>query len=272
MSMNTVRITHRPRRWRVQYVSILVVCVLGLTDRARAQSSGPQRNQNLIEELRRGMLTPAGISRLVELGEVRAIPVLQQQFAVATDNALKAALASALVRFGRRDAEYWDFLADRARLATEVDAPFPIAFDAQGKLLPQQLDGDFIAWARARNLSPEQLSRDQVYTRPAELAFLAVTGDTRGIPLLRAALGSRNYLIQAVAAKGLARLQDTGSISAIIEACAKAPAQVSELIARALVFFDDDRARRAAEMFISNREVLQELRRLSRERGPTGVF
>jgi hypothetical protein len=226
----------------------------------------------LIDQVRKGTFTPAMIDRLVKFGAVQANPVFQQQFAAATDIVAKQALASALVRLGNTDAQYWDFLVDRARVAAESAAPFPIAFDNEGKLIPRQLTADFIAWARSQNLSPEQASHDQVYALPVDLTFLAMTGDRRGLPLLRRALGSRNYLIQAVAAKGLARLQDTGSIPAIVEACRRAPARVAELIARALVFFNDPGARAASETFITNRDVLEELRRLSRERGPAGAF
>ena len=58
----------------------------------------------------------------------------------------------------------------------------------------------------------------------------------------------------------------------ITEAYEIAPAEVSPLVARALVFFDDAAAQSAAETFISNSEVLTELRRLSREKGLEALF
>jgi hypothetical protein len=102
--------------------------------------------------------------------------------------------------------------------------------------------------------------------------FLARTGDARGLAMLRRGLSSRNDLIRALAAKGLALLEGRDSVPAIIAACGTAPAQAAELVARALVFFDDPRAQAAADTYIKDADVLRELRRLSRERGPAGVF
>jgi HEAT repeat protein len=264
----------RRRRWSLAPLSIVLVYLIGHVSSVNAEAMQFESKSvdALVDDVRKGSFTPATIDRLVKLGAVQATPVLQQQFSVATDVVIKQALASALVRLGRSDAQYWEFLVGRARLAAENDAPFPIAFDTEGKLIPRQLTPDFIAWARAKKLSPEQASYSQVYELPVDLTFLAMTGDGRGLPVLKRALGSRNYFIQAVAAKGLARLQDTSSIPQIIDVCRRAPAQVADLIARALVFFDDARARAASESFITNREILEELRRVRRERGAAGVF
>ncbi len=258
-------------RWVVR----LAVCVATIGALGQGRVEGGQAEltaEQLIDRVSKGSFTPAMVNRLAQLRTVQAIPVLRAQFAVVTDVVTRQALASALVRLGDGDARFWDFLVARATPAVESDAPFPLAFDAEGNAIPRQLAPDFIAWAASKKMPPAAASHEQIYELPVAVTFLAMTGDPRGLPLLRRALASRNYFIQAVGAKGLARLQDTSSVPAIIDACRNAPAQVAGLIARALVFFDDKRAQAAAERFITTRELLDELRRVSRERGPAGVF
>ena len=260
-------------RWLGPLAACLAtVAALGSHAPVEGAQADAQTSQQLIDQVRQGSFTPAMLNRLAQLRAVQAIPVLRQQFAAVTDVVTRQALASTLVRLGDDDARYWEFLVARATPAAASDAPFPLAFDAEGKAVPRQLTSEFVAWAAANKLTPADASHEQIYALPVDLTFLAMTGDPRGLPLLRRALTSRNYFIQAVAAKGLARLQDTSSVPAIIDASRNAPAQAAELIARALVFFDDPRAQAAAETFIPNREVLNELRRVSRERGPAGVF
>lgn len=253
---------------------ICAVCFTTLiaTIHSQERNSDSQNADNLIERIKQGTFTPAMVNRIVQLRAVQAIPVLKQQFVINPDTLTKQALASALVSLGDTEDVYWDFLVDHAKVVIETDAPFPIAFDTEGKLVPRQLSPEFLEWAKAHNLSPERASSVQVYALPVDLTFLAVTGDPRGLALLRRSLASRNYFIQAVAAKGLAKLQDTDSVPVIIAVCRKSPAQVAELIARALVFFEDARAQAAAETFISDRQLLDELRKLGREKGPAGVF
>lgn len=259
---------------RLSNVVICAACLGALVVTAPSQER-PMESQNLdelMERIKQGTFTPAMVNRIVQLQAVHAIPVLKQQFAANADTLSKQALASALVRLGDTDDTYWDFLVDHAKAAIESDAPFPGAFDSEGRLALGQLSPEFRAWAKSHDASPETASSVQVYALPVDLTFLAITGDPRGLALLRRCLASRNYFIQAVAAKGLAKLRDTNSVPDIIAACRSAPAQVAELIARALVFFEDARAQSAAETFITNKRVLAELRRLSREKGPAGVF
>jgi len=272
--METANFLFRALRWWLSNAVICGVCfaAFGVTVHSQLEKPESQNVDNLIETIKQGTFTPATVNRIVQLRAVQAMPVLKQQFAVNADKVTKQALASALVRLGDTEVVYWDFLTDHAKAAVESDSPFPIAFDAEGKLLPRQLSPEFLGWAKAHNMSPESASSIQVYAFPVDLTFLAVTGDPRGLALLRRGLSSRNYFIQAVAAKGLAKMRDTSSVPVIIAACRNAPAQAAELIARALVFFDDDRAQSAAETFIKDRQMLGELRRLSREKGPAGVF
>ena len=81
------------------------------------------------------------------------------------------------------------------------------------------------------------------------------TEDRRAIPLLNRALLSRDPLIQAEAAEGLALIGDKASIPLILEACRKAPAHVAGLIAASLVYFDDAAAQAAVDQFLPERDA-----------------
>jgi HEAT repeat protein len=97
-----------------------------------------------------------------------------------------------------------------------------------------------------------------------KLGFLAMTGDPRGLPLLRQAMRSSNFMIQAMAAKGLAKLQDKESVPSIIAACERAPSDVAPAIAEALAFIDDPNAQSEAEARLSKDQVsgLREARKV----------
>jgi hypothetical protein len=206
---------------------------------------------------------------LAQAGVTQAIPALKQEFAVTKDTWLKLVIAGALVKLGDQDPVYWDFLADEARAAVENDAPSIFQLDSQGKIVANngQLPPEFIAWAKARNLDPAAAAQDQMYELPRHFVYLAETGDPRGRRLLRRGLKSHNFMIQTLAAQGLAKLQDKDSIPLIIEACRTMPGHGNLSIASALLFFDDPRAERAAETIIPDKQVLEELRGKIRAKG-----
>jgi len=83
---------------------------------------------------------------------------------------------------------------------------------------------------------------------------------------------SRNYLIQGIAAKGLAKLRENESIPLIIQACEGALADAAQAIAVSLLFFNDPRAQLASERFIADKRLVDEYRKNFKERGPDGLF
>ena len=250
-----------------------LLCALLITT-ASAQVDQTQSDEikNSVKRIQSGKFDVVDINRVARAGAVQAIPSLKGQFVHGEDAYIKTAVASALLRLGDKQQIYWDYLADQARRAIESDAPFPFRFDAQGHMIPRQLAPEFVAWAKARHVSPEHASAAQLYEAPSAVLVLAITADPRGEPLLRSALLSRNYFIENQGARGLAILQDKESIPAIIEACDKAPLGMAALIARSLAVFDDSRARSALEKFIPDRNQLELLRKGVREHGTDILF
>ena len=239
---------------------------------AQAGQNRPKSVDDAMNEIKQGQITPATLQRIARAGAVDAIPLLRQQFVRTEESLLKEAIASALVRLGDKDRTYWDFLETHARDVVQSDAPFPMSFDVQGNIVPKQFSQEFLDWAKTNHVDPQAAATTQMQSSPAQITFLAATGDQRGLELLRRAVASRNYFVEAVAARGLAKLQDVDSVPLIVTACKRAPADAAALIARSLVFFNTPPAQSAAETFIKNREVLDELRKISRDKGADALF
>ena len=221
---------------------------------AQADQSGPDKVPDAIAKdavgrIKQGIILQADVDRLAAAGAVQVIPELKEQFALSQDEVGKGRLASALVKLGDKDVTYWDYLVKEARSAIESDTPSPMQFDSKGAFIKGP-SPEFIAWAKARNVTTDSALEAAMYRLPSKVVFLGATGDRRAVPLLRQALSSANYMIQIFAAQELAKLQDKASIPLIIEACRRAPADVASAIAaHSLARFDDSTAQSAAKAF-----------------------
>ncbi|HYX51968.1 MAG TPA: hypothetical protein VE783_00850 [Candidatus Limnocylindrales bacterium] len=265
--MNTKLVRLSCHWWAVGFQCVMVVLVA-----ASAAAQGRGSVDEAISEIKSGHVDPVVLQRLARAHAVEAINPLREQFARTQDDLLKDAIASTLVRLGVEDRSYWDYLEQNARKAIESDAPFPSAFDVQGHAIRKQLSPEFLEWAKRNQLDVQQAVTIQMQRMPAQVSFLAATRDPRATELLRRAMASRNYLVEAVAARGLASLQDSDSVSLIVTACRRAPSEAAELVARSLVFFQTPQAQSAAESFIQNPETLDQLRKLSKEKGSSVLF
>jgi len=209
-----------------------------------------------IEKVRQGSADTSAVEKLFAVEELtraratEAIPAIEAEFDRTQDNATKTHIASALVRLGDRNAIYWNFLAAQATLAAETDAPDAV-FDSQGNGTLGQFSPEFIKWAKDHHQTPTDAVQQTTYEFPVYIALLGVTGDSRAIPILQRALLSPNFLINAMAARGLAAAQDKSSISLIIAACQRAPAIAAGAIADPLVYFDDPEAQRAVDTYMT---------------------
>jgi hypothetical protein len=218
-----------------------------------------------LQKIKAGKFVGVDVDLLAETKATEAIPDLEIQFANSKDTLDKAKIAQALVKLGDKKNTYWDFLVYLATPAVESDAPSPITFNSQGNSVPG-ISPQFIAWAKANN-ADATAGEDAIYPNPGKVMLLGATGDRRAIPLLRRALMSPNYLVEAAAAKGIAEIQDKDSIPLIIDACTKAPSEAASLIAESLVYFDDPQAQRAVDMYISKNFAIS--LRGARARGKT---
>jgi hypothetical protein len=190
------------------------------------------------------------VEQLAQAHAVQAVSMLELKFERTTDELDKAHVAAALVRLGDKKNTYWDFLIAAVTKTIENDAPNFNAYDSNGNLIGGP-SPEFVAWADRNKLSHQGLLEQHVYYAAGPTAFLALTDDPRAIALLRRALWSPNFMIEIVAAMGLARLQDKPSIPWIIEACKLAPAEAAGVIGESLAYFDDPVAQAAVDLYVS---------------------
>jgi hypothetical protein len=215
----------------------------------QAMQKTPTELDDAITSVKSGNFSPRDVVVIANAGAaVQAIPALEEQFKRATDVDTKVSIASGLVKLRDRDNTYWNFLLEQATLAADGDIPDPAYSQAQGKMtVPSP---ELQAWADAHNVSVNIAWQHASIDIPGKVLQLATTGDPRGVPLLRRALQSHNYLTVAWAAKGLAQIQDKQSIPLIIAAAQKAPAGYNSLIAESLVYFDDTQAQSAVDQLM----------------------
>lgn len=230
----------------------------------RDEDTAEYKLQHLVRNVRASHYDPL-------LGQ-SAIPTLKQAFANASDTETKVNVANVLIMYGQKDDLYWSVLYKRAEEIVNSSAPCPLIFDENGKSIRGAISPDFVQWAKNNNLPTNEALMEQTGAFPSDLSLMAEIGDARGLPLLRRGLSSQNYGVRAMAAQGLALLQDKGSIGAIIQAAKTAPSEVQWWIARPLLAFDDSNAREAAEELISNKKVLEANRQRIKEKGARGLW
>ena len=223
-----------------------------------------------IARVQAGIFSNADLEAVAQAGAAQeALPKLEQQFAGATDVIQRRIIANALVRLGDKDNAYWNFLLQQATQAVDSDLPEPFR-DSQGHATGRQLSPDFKAWIQTHQVDASTAINSALYDLPGKVMLLGETGDSRGIPLLRRALQSHNYLIMVFAAKGLAQIQDKQSISLIIAAIQGAPPEYQSLIAESLVYFDDVLAQNAADSYMPKDKAKTSREEKTRGRGVFG--
>jgi HEAT repeat protein len=129
-----------------------------------------------------------------------------------------------------------------------------------------------LEWVKNNNLPRDEAFMEQLGSFPAELSLMAEIGDPRSLPILRQGLSSPNYGVRAMAARGLALLQDKDPISSIIQAAQTAPSEMQWAIAEPLVAFDDSRARAVAEELVSDKKLLESDKQILKEKGVRGLW
>ena len=237
-------------RSKASLVAALFFSAITVTTTAAQPNPTPEAVTAAVTRVNSGHFLPDDVETIATANDVQAIPALQQQFSKTADITLKGKLASALIRLGIKDDQYWDLLVTQATAAVQSDAPSFLKFDDKGQEARGQFPQEFTTWATAHHLSLDQAMQDQLVAYPAAVMNLGIIGDSRAIPLLRRALLSANFMVQTAGAQGLAKLQDKNSIALIIEACKRAPSASADIIAVPLIYFDDPEAQSAVNQYV----------------------
>jgi HEAT repeat protein len=233
--------------WYFALAAVLSPASLSAQNAPAAPSQSDQLATS-IARARSGNVDASDVEIIAEAGAVQAIPSLEEQFGRTTDVDTKTEIANGLVRLGDKHDTYWNYLLEQATLAVDSNIPDSVFSESQGKATI--LGPELQAWADAHNVSVNTAGVLARYDFPSKVLELATTGDPRGIPLLRRALQSRNYMIAVWAAWGLVQIQDKDSIPLIIAACKRTPTGYASEIAKSLIWFDDPRAQTAVDTYM----------------------
>lgn len=207
-----------------------------------------ERTGDALTRLKNGSLLNGDVDTIIKARAVQAIPDLKNQFQIEQDEVSKYSIASALVKLGDKDPQWWAYLIEGAAEAISSDTPDPQPFDLNGRTIAGP-STEYLAWAKAHQLSVEAAD-DKLMLNRGRILWLGISGDRRAIPLLRQALSSPDHTIQTFAALGLAGLQDKASIPLIIQVCRMAPADAAFGIANvSLARWNDPQAQAAAKEF-----------------------
>ena len=173
---------------------------------------------------------------------------------------------------GQKDDIYWFTLSKRAQEIVDSQAPDPGMYDTEGKGVHGAISPEFLQWAKDNNIPKDQAISEYSGSYPFELSLMASTGDPRGRSILRKGLSSPNYAVRAMAAFGLAVLQDRDSVPLIIGAAKQAPSDAQWFIARFLLGFNDPKALAAADELIADKKVLESDKQLVNAKGARGLW
>ncbi len=214
----------RPLHLRGVMLEVLHVAVWGvlLAGVGYGQTSQDQVDEGLspkvrsvIDSLKQGTYGSVTQEQIAEAQAGQLVPILEARFVTSQDADVKARVARSLVDLGDEGNAYWDFLVQQAKLAIESDAPSPQCQSPANCISGHP--AEYVAWARAHNVSEGSQAEMALYWSEGKVYL--VSGDPRGIPLLREALKSPNRDIVWAGSRELARAHDKDSIPLIVEAC-----------------------------------------------------
>jgi hypothetical protein len=196
----------------------------------------------------------------------RVIPLLRELFTQAKMSGttqslgvfsvpLASEIAFTLIRLGVKDDMYFSEVAEYARVTIAADQPAPFLTDAQGKEDPVKRNPAFENWCSLRGLEWDQCMLKMAAGARA-VGELSALKDKRSIDILRQALSTSNHVILLVAVDGLAKLNDTESIPAIADSCARFPPNLAQLIAMSATEFADPGVQVLFDRFIKDPQLL----------------
>ncbi len=205
-------------------------------------------------------------------GKPVAIEGAKKAFATTVDPNRKQRVASVLVSIGVRDPVYYNYLVQEATKALDNTMPWPTIYDKEGKINANSINPEFSRWCDEHHLNRVDAFESAYFKIPAPWLHLAAAGDPRSYDLLIRGLHGNNFMIVALAASGLAKLQDSRAIPELIAAYRRSPVETRHEIAEALLYFSDQRAQAAAEQFITDKNALLRSREHIRKEGLKGLF
>lgn len=207
--------------------------------------------------------------RLIDIGDPAVIPRLEEAFSLESRDPAKEFLAATLVDLGDEKTAYFDYVAMQASTAAASDLPFPFQLGTRirdGDSLPP-LKRVFVLWVKKHHADVNSAMWEAAFDMPDAIEALGEAGDLRSEPIFLKGLKSPNVLIVFESALGLARLQDSKTVSSIIHAAKGKPHSEQRLISRTLLYFATPEAQRTAKQMIGDPVLLRDWRAEVKNRG-----
>ena len=225
-------------------------------DRDNVREFSTSSVQESLDKLRSGAYSLANLETLARSTNSLPVPLLTAEYDKQSDELTKAKLASTLIRLGKGDEAYWQFLGKSLDNALLDTPPSPFLFDHRGHTIPGT-SAAFERWALDRHMSTQEAGERYFFDVPALVLFIAQTERQRAVPYLMRALSSSNPYVEINASLGLAQMKVNAAIPKIIAACDSAPLELQSTLAESLIYFDDPLADKAARRLIPNEERIQ---------------
>ncbi len=188
----------------------------------------------------------------IELGahvpRLRAIPVLEAYFARTHESELRNEIASVLVSLGDEDPRFWNLILHEAQTALAENAPD--AFGDGDELSGPCTSEALLAWAKKRNLTPQDACTEATVGIGARIRPLADSGDPRVIPVLQNALKASNRMIRMMAVHGLVLTRDRDAITLVIDEIQRSPQAQGQPLVDLLIESDDPRAESVVHQYM----------------------
>jgi len=135
---------------------------------------------------------------------------------------------------------YKEYLASLATIAVTSDAPTTFVEGPNGTPIRGKLNPEFEQWCRLRNLNPEHETGVELYINPHRVGQLAAVNDEKlTTPIFLKGLTSKNVLVVAKSASGLAKSGKREYILPILSAASASAPYIDGLISATLTRFPD---------------------------------
>ena len=208
----------------------------------------------------------AVVNELMLQRDRRLIPFWHEKYEQATAREDKLMPAALLVFLGADDPKYWSLLYGEAKAAVESGMPVR---EEMADLPYEHLE--LKTWREERGLTNEERAELLWQQMLTMIAFGAAV-EPRAFDLLVDCVLGPNEFLYLPCMQGLARLQDKRAIEPMITAIGRMSVGAADWGAEYLLYFDDARAQKAAELFARDKEHLERWRKKVAEQGLRGLY
>jgi hypothetical protein len=232
--------------------SFMKLCILSINVAACAvMFAQHQSNTDINSKLSTKPFDTTILGAVRESGDQAFLPALRKAFAQNEPKLTKQAIAVTVVMLGDSDPQYFDYLAGFALEAVRSSAPNIFLYDVHGNAVRGKMSYEFEEWCRVRAIDPKDEAGRQLSVYPSDLLEFAETQDQRAVAILWEGLQSQNPVLVAIAARGVAAMQDSPSIGKIIAASHRFSTKDGRhAFATALAIYNGE---------VAQREILQQI-------------